>query len=238
MTTPNDLIILALKQANVLGVGQSASAEDIQDCFALLNMMLAQWNRRRYAIYHLKTVSIACDGSQSYTIGPGGDIDTTRPNKIESAYFRQIITSEPNQIDYPLEIIRAREDYDRIYLKDMQSFPQYLFYDSDYPLGNVFVWPIPDNQYRLFLTVMEPLQVFSTVYDEIELPPEYQEAIMYNLALRIYPMYGLPVNDAVVQLAKASMNILEASNVQVPRLKVPGSLTRGGVYNPYADRVR
>lgn len=122
MTTPNDLIILALKQANVLGVGQSASAEDIQDCFALLNMMLAQWNRRRYAIYHLKTVSIACDGSQSYTIGPGGDIDTTRPNKIESAYFRQIITSPPNQIDYPLEIIRAREDYDRIYLKDMQSF--------------------------------------------------------------------------------------------------------------------
>ncbi|MED5773577.1 hypothetical protein, partial [Enterobacter kobei] len=97
MTTPNDLIILALKQANVLGVGQSASAEDIQDCFALLNMMLAQWNRRRYAIYHLKTVNIACDGSQSYTIGPGGDIDTTRPNKIESAYFRQIITSEPNQ---------------------------------------------------------------------------------------------------------------------------------------------
>ncbi|WP_194736409.1 packaged DNA stabilization gp4 family protein [Pseudomonas aeruginosa] len=76
------------------------------------------------------------------------------------------------------------------------------------------------------------------MYDEIELPPEYQEAIMYNLALRIYPMYGLPVNDAVVQLAKASMNILEASNVQVPRLKVPGSLTRGGVYNPYADRVR
>ncbi|MNZ46203.1 hypothetical protein D3C78_638790 [compost metagenome] len=61
---------------------------------------------------------------------------------------------------------------------------------------------------------------------------------MYNLACRIFPMYGLPVNEAVVALAKASMNILEAANVQVPRLKVPSSLTRDGIYNPYADVIR
>lgn len=236
--TPNDLILLALKQTNVLGVGQSASAEDLNDCFALLNMMLAQWQRRRYAVFHLKNVSFQCDGRQFYTIGPGGDFDMPRPSKVESAFFRQVVPSTPNQIDYPLEIIRAREDYDRIYLKDMQSFPQYLFYESDYPLGKVYAWPVPSALYELHLTIFDPLQTFATPYDEIQLPPEYAEAIMYNLALRIYPLYGLQVNPAVAQLAKASMNILEASNVQVPRLKTPASLTRSGVYNPYADRVR
>lgn len=236
--TPNDLILLALKQANVLGVGQSASAEDIDDCFMLLNMMLAQWQRRRYAVWTLKTLTVPCDGSQSYSIGPGGDLNTARPNKVESAFVRMMNTTAPNQVDYPLEIIRAREDYDRIYLKSMQSFPQYLFYDSAYPLGNLFAWPIPDAQFELHVTLMEQLQTFATPYDDFEMPPEYQEAIMYNLALRIYPMYGLQVNEAVAALAKASMNILEAANVQVPRLKVPSSLTRRGVYNPYSDQVR
>ena len=40
-TTPSDLITLALKTANVLGVGQTASAEDMNDAFNLLNMMMA-----------------------------------------------------------------------------------------------------------------------------------------------------------------------------------------------------
>lgn len=235
--TPNDLIILALKQANVLGVGQSASAEDIDDCFALLNMMLAQWQRRRYAVWTLTHISKVADGSQSYTIGPGQTFDITRPSKIESAFVRQLNTA-PNFVDYPLEIIRAREDYDKIFLKTLASFPEYLYYDSAFPSGNLYAWPVPDSKYEIHISVMQQLQSFATPYDNFQMPPEYQEAIMYNLALRIYPMYGLPVNDAVAALAKASMNILEATNVQIPRLKLPASLTRSGVYNPYSDRVR
>lgn len=236
--TPNDLIRLALKQANVLGIGQDPTAEDLEDCFNLLNMMLAQWQRRRYAVYTLKHVSKVANGSAFYTIGPGGDFDMARPGKVESAFVRQLNTAPPNYVDYPLEIIRAREDYDRIFLKSMQSFPEYLYYETSYPLGKLYAWPIPGSQYELHVTLMEQLQTFATAFDEIDMPPEYQEAIMYNLALRIYPMYGLQVNDAVAALAKASMNILEATNVQVPRLKLPASLTRSGVYNPYTDRVR
>ena len=56
-TTPADLINLALKTANVLGVGQVASAEDQNDAFNLLNMLMAQLQRRRYMIYQLVDVS-------------------------------------------------------------------------------------------------------------------------------------------------------------------------------------
>lgn len=52
-TTVRDIITLALKTANVLGVGQAASPEDMLDSFRLLNMLMAQLQRRRYMIYQL-----------------------------------------------------------------------------------------------------------------------------------------------------------------------------------------
>lgn len=235
--TPNDLILLALKQTNVLGVGQAAQAEDLSDAFTLLQMMLAQWQRRRYAVYHLIDVVKQSTGAQSYTWGTGGDINSARPAKIEAAFARMPITNAPYQVDYMLEILRAREDYDRILIKGMPSFPRYCFYDSAYPLGNVFVWPVPSDVFELHFTVMAQLQQFATAYDEFNMPPEYQEAIMYNLALRLYPMYGLPVNPSVLALAKSSMNILEAANAQIPRLVMPQELRARGTYNIYADRV-
>ena len=88
-TTPRDLINLSLKTANVLGVGQVASAEDMNDAFNLLNMLMAQLQRRRYMIYQLVTLAKQATGAISYTVGPGGDFNVARPAKLESAFFRQ-----------------------------------------------------------------------------------------------------------------------------------------------------
>lgn len=41
--TAGSIINLALKMAGILGVGQTATAEDANDAFTVLNMMLAQW---------------------------------------------------------------------------------------------------------------------------------------------------------------------------------------------------
>ena len=235
MTTPVQLINLAFRNANVLGVGQTASAEDMNDAFRMLNMMLAQWNRRRYLIYHLTNITFQATSQISYTIGPGGDINTVRPYKIESAFFRQQSVN-PN-VDYPLEILNSREDYNRIALKSINSFPSALFYDSGWPLGRVYLWPIPNNQYTVTLSVMDQLQPFSTLFDDVNLPPEYEEVIVYNLALRLFPMYGLTPTPAIVKAAEVSMNTIEAANAQIPRLRIPRDLVSNGLYNIFSDQV-
>jgi hypothetical protein len=234
--TPSDIINLSLRTANVLGVGQVASAEDMNDAFNLLNMMLAQWQRRRYMVYQLITLSKQATGAISYTVGAGGDFNIVRPAKLEFAYFRQN-TNTPLPVSYPLEILKAREDYDRISLKDLNSFPRYAFYDAGYPLANLFVWPIPSNQYEIDITVMQQLQNFTTINDQISLPPEYSAAMMWNLTLELYPFYGLPVNPVVEKKAEASMRIIEESNAQIPILQMPIAL-RGqqtGTYNIFGD---
>ncbi|MFC4275563.1 hypothetical protein [Achromobacter aloeverae] len=234
-TTPRDIINLSLKTANVLGVGQAASAEDVNDAFNVMNMMMAQWQRRRYMVYQLITQSVQGTSALSYTVGPGGDFDIPRPAKLESAFFRQN-QNTPLPVDYPLTILRAREDYNRIAIKNLNAFPQYAFYDAGNPVGNLFIWPVPNNQYEVFITVMQQLQQFDNLSDEIVLPPEYKAALMWNLTLELYPLYGLPVSDVVARKAEASMRIIEQANTQIPRMAMPVSLqSTTGTYNIYGD---
>lgn len=234
-TTPRDIVNLALKTANVVGVGQSSLPEDINDCFNMLNMMIAQWQRRRYMVYNLKTVSLTATGATSYTIGLGQQFNTERPAKIEAAFIRMQGGSNL-PVDYPLQVLRAKEDFDRISIKTLNAFPQYVFYDSTFPVGNVFVWPVPNNQYQIFLTVMTQLQAFQNLSEVIVMPNEYLDAMQWNLADRITAMYGLPQNPQITNYAKASMLAIKEVNSQIPLLHMPVALRgKSGAYNIYGD---
>lgn len=235
-TTVRDIITLALKTANVLGVGQAASPEDMTDSFRLLNMLMAQLQRRRYMIYQLVTLSKQATGAISYTVGPGADFDVARPAKLESAFFRQNVQT-PLPVDYPLEILRSTEDYNRISIKNLNAFPRFAFYDMAFPIGNLYVWPLPNSLYEIHITVMQQLQQFVTVNDTIAMPPEYGAALMWNLTLELYPFYGLPVSDVVKGKAEASLRIIEEANTAIPQIQLPPAVRpqRGATYNIYGD---
>lgn len=232
--TPNDLITLSLKTAGVIGVGQTPAAEDMNDCLTLLNMMLAQWKVDRLLVYHLQDVSKVATGAQSYTIGPAGDFNVNaHVTDIDSAYVRMLNQSAPNQPDYPLGVIKSREDYSGITLKQLSSFPNAVFLDSDWPLGKVYVWPIPTSQYEIHLLVKTPLSSLSSLNTAIQLPEEYLEPLMYNLAVRIRPAFQLPPDMTVTALAKASLNTIRRVNTQLPIVTMPDDLGGRGAWNPY-----
>lgn len=239
MTTPSDVILQALKKAGILGVGQSAQAEDMSDALDDLNDMLAQWQRKRWLVWHLINASKVSTGAVSYTVGPGGDFNIARPDRLESAFFRQTIQSQPNKIDYPLEIIEARETYNNIALKELTSFPSYIFYDAAYPLGVIYPWPLPQASiYEVFITVKPSLGQFTSLGETIQFPPEYIPAFKWNLAVRLCASYKIDVAPALVALAKDSLNVIRNSNTQIARLRMPSDILRPGIYNPYSDQIR
>lgn len=235
MTTAGDLISLSLREAGVIGVGQTAAAQDANDALRLLNAMIAQWRRRRWIVYTLVESVLQANGSLYYTVGAGGDFNITRPDMIESAFFRQNVSTVPNNVDYPLTPLRARENYNEIALKSLSSFPQVFFYESAWPLGKLYVWPLPDNSYELHITTKQALQQFASLVEEIDLPPEYEEALHNNLAVRLKPMYGLPPDPTITQLAKLSLNTIKNANAQIALMGMPQDLVKGSNYNIYSD---
>lgn len=239
MTTPRDIIRLALKSCGALGVGQTPLAENENDAFLLLNQMLAQWQRKRWMVYRMVTTALTSTGATSYTIGPGGDFNVaTRPDKLQAAFVRQLTSSTPNQVDYSLGLIMAREDYNNIAIKNLTSLPSYVFYDPVYPLGVVYPWPVPQASiYALHLSTLMILAQFTGLSETISLPEEYLAALHYNLSIRLAATYQLPVNPRLEAMALEATDVLMGANAQVPRLQMPAGLVRSGVYNPYSDQV-
>lgn len=238
LTTPGILIKRVLKKSGVLGVGQTASADDTQDAFDDLNDMIGQWARKRWLIYHLRDEPLVSAGAQFYTIGPGGDFNIPRPDRLEAAFMRQLYMSPSLQTDFPLTVLEAREDYNRVRLKTLTAFSGYVFYDPDYPLGKIYTVPImPASMYELHITVKQPLNSFVSLVQEVTLPPEYNEAIIYNLACRLRPSYQLPADQQMVVLAETALNVIKNENAQVPLLRLPTALRRrSSKYNYFADQ--
>lgn len=239
LSTPTDIINFSLRAAGILSIGQSANAQDYTDCFDALNAMLGVWARKRWMIFNLIDVHAVSTGAQSYTIGPGGDFNTPRPDRLEAAFFRQVVQSQPNNIDYPLTIINAREDYNDIALKSLVSWPTYVFYDASFPMGRIFPWPIPQaGLYDMHLTLKFPLAQFTSLTQQIQLPPEYTEAIWSNLAIRIGAIYpGVELTQAIEALAKSSMATIRGANAQIGKLDMPSGLVRGALYNIFSDQT-
>lgn len=235
MTTPVEIINLALKQVGVLGVGQTASAEDVTDCFAILNMMIAQWSVKRNIVHQILDVPCVATGAQTYTVGAGSDFSTPRPSKIFGAYCRQL--SPPSQpVDYQLEVLHSQTDWGRVSTKSMGSMPSLVYYDPQFPVGVLHVWPVATNGYEIHIQVLSPIAQFATAYDDIQLPNEYMEALMWNLSGRLYPMYGLQPNQVVIKLADASLATLRQANSQIGKLYMPAAVIGRGAYNVYSDR--
>lgn len=68
---------------------------------------------------------------------------------------------------------------------------------------------------------------------EFDMPEEYEEAIHYNLAVRISAMYKIPSMPETIGLAKIALNTIRAANTQVPTLGMPYGLVRGKAFNIY-----
>lgn len=241
-TTVRDVCTQALKECGAIGIGQTPLADDVTEAEARLQWMLQQWERKRWLVYALQTLTVVSTGAQTYTVGSGQAFDTgtgPRPAKLESAFLRQLsVGGQP--VDYPLEIIQSREDYNRVTLKSLTSFTGGVFYEPGWPNGTLYPVPIPQaNVYALGVSFMSQLPPsFATLNSTFSLPYEFFNGMMLNLAIRLRPKYGLGTypGDHLPGLAKDALNVIRGANVQIGRLTMPGALLRPGIYNIFSDR--
>lgn len=225
IATAGDLIGLALRTSGVLGQGQSAGAEDNSDALAFMNMMVAQWQRRRWLVWDLADTACTSTGALSYQVGSGFSFNVARPDKIDSAFARQLPATGSGPLDYPLGIIESREDYNRIALKSLTSWPAGVFYDSQFQVGVLYFWPIPQaGAFELHIATKAQLPRYSVLTDALNLPPEYTEALLYALAVRLTMNYGMPTRPDHVAAMKAALNTIRVANAQISTMGMPGGL--------------
>ena len=134
----------------------------------------------------------------------------------------------PYSVDYALDILESREDFNFLSLKGITSFPQTLFYDDAYPMGQIYIDPIPmAGLFEIHLSIKATLPSFTSMTQPLGLPPEYNQAMIANLACQIMAWNGQQPTPYLLNLAAKSLRVIRGANAQVPRLQIPNGIPIG-----------
>lgn len=202
------IIRSSLKAIGVIDPFNSVDSTYALDGLESLNMMLKTWGTRGIIVHHVVSENFPfVQGQSSYTIGTAGNFNTVRPNRVVGGYIR-----DTNGNDTPLKII-DRDKYNAYTAKTVEGGPETVYYQPTYPLGTLYFLYTPNQAYTLHLDSLKPLAAITDINADLNLPPEYEEAIKWNLALRLAPDYSVPVRPDVVSLAEDTYKSLSIQPV-------------------------
>jgi len=208
MTTVRDIINGALRLIDELGEGQTASNETIADGLTAMTQMMDSWGASGDLVFtETREAFNLVSGQASYTWGTGGTFNSTRPYVIKSAFIVQ------GGITYPV----ASQDWDQYALVDNKTqpgLPAYFYNDGNYPLSNIVLWYVPDQNYSLNIYSWKPLGTYSNVNDTLVAPPGWERALRFNLACEFAPEFGKTATAKVEQLANRALKIIKAANTE------------------------
>lgn len=237
--TALDLITGAFDALGVYAPGESIPAPDSADALRRLNGMVSGWMVQPLTIpVTVRKVYALTSGKggpgNEYTIGPGGDFNQIRPANGLS----NVGLSMPGATPYPIEIPRALLTDDAwalIQVKDLQS-PMFtaVYYNPTYTsdLGSINLWPVPDTtDYSLVVYYASQIAEFADLTTSYVFPPGYQEALEYNLALRLAAPYGKPLGQDIVVLATKALATIKRANTKLTDLAVDPAITKTAKYS-------
>jgi hypothetical protein len=187
--TCTQLAYQALRDLSCLRPGQTTSTDVLNDILVQAQQMIDSWLLEPLLVPFIRLDDYALTiNQQSYTIGPGGNLNTTRPTQIETAAL--ILNNVTPNVRLTLEVInvQSREmiPVDAI----SNSVPRRLYYDKAYNasgLGNIFIWPGPLLAYLLELGTWQQIQNFADLTTVYNFPPGYSKLLRKGLAKTIAP---------------------------------------------------
>jgi|TARA_B100000949_G_C14289143_1_gene456181 hypothetical protein len=241
--TANELITRSLKTIGVLASGETADSGSVSDALVVLNNMVDSWATNRLTIYAvIRNVLDLSASTQEYTIGTGGTFAIVRPVWIaRGSLILDRNASAAEKIELPVSGPVTVQEWQRVAIKGTTStYPTLFYYDKAWTAGlaKVSVWPIPDNSnVQLVLYVPTALTQFADLTTAYTFPPGYEEALRYQLALRLAQEFGAVVSGGLLELARESFADIKRVNLSKATLGIDPALTaQGGRYNWRTDQ--
>ncbi len=228
MSTVRDLLASSLKKIGALAQGEAMQAADAADGLTALNQMLGTWSNQRLLVFTVVREVFSLVAAQaSYTMGTGANFATTRPQKIENASI--LIDTQ----EYPIDVL-TKDQYAEVLLKSLQSdMPMAVYPSGTFPSETLLFYPVPASAYSVVLYSWKPISSFSSINDEVSFPPGFEEAIVYNLAIRLAPEYGKPISSEVAEIARTSLAWLKTMNFKTRLIKSDSPCVSAKPYNIY-----
>lgn len=233
MTTALDIVTRSLRVLQCLGDSETPTNTESTDCLVSLNAMLKTWSAQSLMVFVIEQqVFTLTPNVASYTIGPSGVLNGQRPIELSGGSFLRF-----QGVDYQLEAIE-RDDYDSIRFKQTIGIPFRVFCDAGFPLSTLFFYYVPDKAYELHLNSYTPLPKFTSLTTDMSMPEEYEEALVFNLALRIAPEFNGTVTPQTQLIASETKSTIRGINKRDANVRNEIALMGRGKFNIFAGTGR
>lgn len=207
--TASEIIKDAHALIGVVDQSLNLSSEELALGQRALNRMIKAWNAKGLWLWTFKEGSFSTVAdTQSYSMGSGGDY-SERPLQITQC--RHVEDSIATEM-FPL----TREEYFRLPDKSTSGKPTNYYYDPQLTTGTLYIWPTDSGANTLKFTYRRPLEDIDSATDDPDFPPEWLDALTYNLAVRLAPFYGVSVSAEVANIAAYGLDELEGFSREDP----------------------
>lgn len=201
--TRDSIITAAMRKIGALAKGQTPDSEDLSNGQAALNAMLMGFQSDGMPLWKLTKHNLTmATSTTSYVIGVGQTVNIPYALKLHQVLRVPTVTGTP----IPLEQ-KSIYEYNRLPTNNTGT-PVSFAYTPSTNYGTLRIWPAPAatdvSQYTLDLWYQKPFDLFTNASETIDFPQYWQEAVIYGLAVRIAPEYGVPINDRQILEKEAS----------------------------------
>jgi hypothetical protein len=240
--TGRELIAASLRSIGVLASGEPMNDTEANESLGVLNGMINRWATQKMVTFVETISTYALTVNQvSYTIGPTGNFVQQRPVWIDRASWVQNVGAS-NELELPITVLKTDQQWQGIPNKQLTSaLPLLVYYSPTFPNGVLYPWPILSAG-PLSLRLYWPTQLasFADLTTDYTFPPGYEEALKYNLAIRLAPEFGRQTPADIIQFAQNSLADIKRVNQSYERMMLPPELLnpRMRVYDWRSDTWR
>jgi hypothetical protein len=229
MSTVLDLIAGSLRLLGAVASGESPSASESEDALYALNALIDTWKLESLMVYNISPQAFALvPGQKMYTMGTGGNWNAERPVQIDSMFLQYTGTGTggPLPLNLPIKLLN-QDQYNAIIVPNTAStFPTAAYVSDDFPLRQIFLWPVPQINYSVNVFTWGLIDGFGAITDDIALPPGYERMLRFNLALELAAEFGLTPSQTVAAGALDAKSAVKRNNIKPLFMACDSGVTR------------
>jgi len=238
MALARTIIQDALTEIGVYSVGEGVGAAESALALRRFQMLIDAWNAERLSIaFNRREVFTLTSATNTVTIGEDLPVDIEAPRPTWFTAVNYIVVGSSPEVEVPMGEMDD-DSYAALSIKQLSStYPTQYYYNALTPNGQLFFWPTVSQDVDVVLYYPQSLTQPVSLQSDMIGPPGYQEAFMYQLALRLCTPFGRQPPPGLTEMAALALARMKRPNTQPGLLGVDQALVSGSGagYNVLSD---